>query len=133
MPQFVAVTFDDNFNAEGMDWATGFLRPLRNPGGSGNPGTFDGFPVRTTFPSNSLYLGGMASSWQTAVSDGHEVANHTVDHADGIGFDTSQWSEEIVDCSAALIGGLTSPTPPSRSPASVHRTFTTTTPSSPSS
>src|SRR5216117_3549592 len=57
VPQFVAVTFDDNFTTEGMDWATSFFRPLRNPNGGGNPGTFDGTPVRTTSPSNSTYLG----------------------------------------------------------------------------
>src|SRR5438552_11727308 len=76
VPQFVAVTFDDNFNTEGMDWATGFFRPLHNPAGGGNAGTFDGAPVRTTFPNNSVYLGGMQASWQTAATDGHEIANH---------------------------------------------------------
>lgn len=114
VPQFVAVTFDDNFSPEGMDWATGFFRPLRNPAGSGNVGTFDGTPVRTTFPSNSLYLGGMQASWQTAVTDGHELANHTVDHADGIAFTRDQWTQEIAGCSSALLGGLSSPGAPLR-------------------
>jgi peptidoglycan/xylan/chitin deacetylase (PgdA/CDA1 family) len=106
VPQLVAVTFDDNFNAEGMDWATGFFRPLVNSSGSGNPGTFDGTPVRTTFPSNSVYLSGMQASWQTAVNDGHEFANHTVDHSDGISFSVAQWNQEISNCTTALVGGL---------------------------
>jgi hypothetical protein len=109
VPQFVAVTFDDNFSPEGMDWATGFLRPLKNPAGSGNPATFDGAAVRTTFPSNSLYLSGMQASWETAVSDGHEFANHTVNHGDGIAYGTDQWSPEIVECTSALVGGLSAP------------------------
>jgi peptidoglycan/xylan/chitin deacetylase (PgdA/CDA1 family) len=114
VPQFVEVTFDDNFTPEGMDWATSFLRPLHNPAGSGNPGTFDGAPVRTTFPSNSLYLSGMQTSWQTAVNDGHEFANHTVNHGDGIGYTTDQWGSEIVECTSALVNGLSAPSSPLR-------------------
>jgi peptidoglycan/xylan/chitin deacetylase (PgdA/CDA1 family) len=106
VPQFVAVTFDDNFSTEGMDWATGFFRPLHNPAGSGNAGTFDGTPARTTFPNNSVYLGGMQASWQTAVNDGHEIANHTVNHGDGIAYSVAQWNQEITSCTSALAGGL---------------------------
>ncbi|HEY8089368.1 MAG TPA: polysaccharide deacetylase family protein, partial [Polyangiaceae bacterium] len=109
VPQFVAVTFDDNFSTEGMDWATGFFRGLRNPAGSGNPSTFDGAPVRTTFPCNSVYLGGMQGSWETGVADGHEIANHTVNHGDGIAYTADQWSPEIAECTSALVSGLSTP------------------------
>jgi peptidoglycan/xylan/chitin deacetylase (PgdA/CDA1 family) len=112
VPQFVAVTFDDNFNTEGMDWATGFFRPLVNPAGSGHARTFDGASVRTTFPSNSVYLGGMQASWQTAVNDGHEFANHTVNHGDGIGYSVDQWNTEITNCTSALLSGLSHQSPP---------------------
>ena len=111
VPQFVSVTFDDNFNTEGMDWATSFFRTLRNPNGSGNPGTFDGALVRTTFPCNSVYLGGMQASWQTAVNDGHEIANHTVNHGDGIAYSTDQWQQEVANCSAQLLSGLSNQSP----------------------
>ena len=112
VPQFVAVTFDDNFNTEGMDWATGFLRPLVNPAGSGKAGTFDGAPVRTTFPSNSVYLGGMQSSWRAAANDGNEFANHTVNHGDGIAYSVDQWNTEITNCTSALLSGLSGSSPP---------------------
>jgi hypothetical protein len=111
VPQFMAVTFDDGFGAEGMDWANAFFRPLRNPSGSGNARTFDGTPVRTTFPFNSTYLGGMQGSWQSAVNDGHEIANHTVNHGDGIGYGAGQWSTEIANCTSALLGGLSNQSP----------------------
>src|SRR4051812_3697170 len=42
VPQFVAVTFDDNFAAEGMDWAVNFFSPLHNPAGTAKAATFDG-------------------------------------------------------------------------------------------
>ena len=66
VPQFVAITFDDNFGSEGMGWATNFFGSKTNPAGSGNAATFDGTPVKTTYFHNSTYLGGMQSSWQTA-------------------------------------------------------------------
>ena len=106
VPQLVAVTFDDNFNPEGMDWATGFFRPLVNPTGAHNAATFDGMPVRTTFPSNSTYVSGMRTSWQTAVDDGHEISNHTVDHSDGIAFSVDQWRNQIVNCTSQLAANL---------------------------
>jgi polysaccharide deacetylase len=108
VPQFVAVTFDDNFNAEAMDWATAFFRPLVNPPGAHDPGTFDGTPVRTTFPSNSTYLGGLQASWQRALDDGHEISNHTVDHSDGIAFSVEQWRAQIANCTSQMAAGLTS-------------------------
>src|SRR6188768_3495486 len=62
VPQFVAVTFDDNFvsgigdPAGGMTWATDFFRSLTNPAGSNYAPTFDGAPVRTSFYFNCVYL-----------------------------------------------------------------------------
>ena len=105
-PQFVAVTFDDNFSAEGMTWATSFFAPLRNPAGSGNAATFDGTPARTSFYHNSLYLSGTQSAWRAAFDDGHEAGDHTVNHPQGISFTASQWTPEVTNCRSALASGL---------------------------
>lgn len=105
-PQFVAVTFDDNFGSEGMGWATSLLAAKVNPAGSGNSGTFDNTPARVSFYHNSTYLSGMQTSWQAALAAGHELADHTVGHGDGIGYSQSQWTTEIRDCRNALATGL---------------------------
>jgi len=102
VPQFVAVTFDDNFNADGMNWAISFFSPLRNPNGSGNAGTFDNTPARTSFYYNSTYLAGMQAIWQTAFNAGHEADDHTVDHPDGLNSSLSQWQQQIHDCRTQL-------------------------------
>jgi Polysaccharide deacetylase len=110
VPQFVAVTFDDNFVSGlgdvsgGMTWATTFFKPLQNPAGSGFTPTFDGAPVRTTFYDNCVYLedDGTRKSWVTARQDGHEIANHTVHHPHGGAFTAQAWLDEIAPCTAAL-------------------------------
>src|SRR5437773_9078111 len=71
VPQFVAVTFDDNFQIDGFNWAINFLGPLKNPAGGGKAATYDNTPVRTSFYHNSVYLSGMQSAWQTAFNAGH--------------------------------------------------------------
>jgi MYXO-CTERM domain-containing protein len=109
-PQFVAVTFDDNFVSGlgdvsgGMTWATTFFEPLKNPAGSGFAPTWDGSPVRTTFFDNCVYLQDdpTKKSWKTAREAGHEIANHTVNHPNGGSFTAMQWTDEIAPCTAAL-------------------------------
>ena len=111
MPQFVAVTFDDNFVSGlgdvsgGMTWATTFFEPLKNPAGSGFAPTFDGSPVRTSFYGNCLYLDDedTRKSWRTAREHGHELGNHTVSHLHGAQFTAADWTEQIAPCTAALI------------------------------
>ncbi len=110
VPQFVAVTFDDNFVSGlgdvtgGVTWATDFFRPLVNPAGSAIAGTFDGAPVRTGFYNNCLYLEDQSTrtAWTTAFADGHEIGNHTVNHLHGGAFGVQSWTDEIAPCSAAL-------------------------------
>ncbi|HVY30240.1 MAG TPA: polysaccharide deacetylase family protein [Polyangiaceae bacterium] len=110
VPQFVAVTFDDNFVSGlgdvsgGMTWATTFLEPLKNPAASGFAPTWDGSPVRTTFFDNCVYLQDdpTKKSWKTAREAGHEIANHTVNHPNGGSFSAMQWTDEIAPCTAAL-------------------------------
>ena len=110
VPQLVAVTFDDNFvsglgdASGGMTWVTTFFKSLQNPAGSGFAPTFDGAPVRTTFYDNCVYLqdDGTRKSWVTAREDGHEIANHTVNHPHGGSFTSQAWLDEIAPCTAAL-------------------------------
>ena len=106
VPQFVAVTFDDNFQIDGFNWAINFLGPLHNPAGTNNAATYDNTSVRTSFYHNSTYLSGMQSAWQTAFNAGHELDDHTVDHPDGIGFTQSQWATEIHNCRTALANAM---------------------------
>jgi len=107
VPQFVAVTFDDNFisglgdTKGGMTWVTTMLRDKVNPAGNGTVGTFDGSKVRTTFFFTSLYIQtdeGNRTAWRTAVTDGHEAADHTVNHPNGTEFAADNWQTEIGNC-----------------------------------
>jgi peptidoglycan/xylan/chitin deacetylase (PgdA/CDA1 family) len=110
VPQFVAVTFDDNFVSGlgdvsgGMTWATTFFKSLQNPAGSGFLPTWDGAAVRTTFYVNCVYLqdDDTKKSWSTARQDGHEIANHTVNHPNGGAFTLQNWTDEIAPCTEAL-------------------------------
>jgi hypothetical protein len=111
-PQFVAVTFDDNFISGlgdvkgGMTFVTDLLRDKTNPAGNGTVGTFDGTPVRTSFFFTSLYIetdAGNRTAWRTAVTDGHEAADHTVHHSDGTEFSAMDWQTEIGTCRDELV------------------------------
>jgi peptidoglycan/xylan/chitin deacetylase (PgdA/CDA1 family) len=106
VPQFVSITFDDNFAGEGMTWAVDTFAPLRNPVGSGNGATFDSTPVRGSFYHNCVYLDGQRSAWQRAANDGHETGNHTSDHLDGLNFTTQQWANQIDPCRTRLMSEL---------------------------
>lgn len=109
-PLFVSVTFDDNFDQEGMSWASGFFRELRNPAGAGTAASFDGSPARTTFYITSGYAADMQDSWLAALRDGHELGNHTDSHGDGLEFTLEQWTREIATCNAKARAALSSPT-----------------------
>ena len=60
-PQFVSVTFDDNFGLAapgavgGVRAVVKYFTGKRNPAGRGNAADFDGFPIRTTFFDTSIY------------------------------------------------------------------------------
>ena len=106
VPQFVAITFDDNFGLED-EGATGGVRAVldyyghhRNPPGEGNPDNFDASPLRTTLFDTTIYMappqtrvpggargedtsGGNLAAWRAAVAAGEEIDDHTVHHFDG--------------------------------------------------
>ncbi|HEX6835293.1 MAG TPA: polysaccharide deacetylase family protein [Polyangia bacterium] len=91
VPMFVMFGFDDNAYADGMRWVVDTLFAGKK--------NADGSPARATF----FLIGGAASStdggvfnpaggqteqdlidaWKAAYAAGHEIGNHTWDHADG--------------------------------------------------
>lgn len=106
VPQFVAVTFDDNFGPASSSASGGiytildFFKTRKNPAGAGGSGTFDGQPIRSTFYYNSIYLidasqkvlggkpgedheGRVRKAWSAALAAGHEAGDHTVNHFNG--------------------------------------------------
>jgi hypothetical protein len=112
VPQLVAISFDDNFGladpvARGgvNDVVTFFKNKTNPPGpitGKGGPSAhdFDGAPAHVSFFFTSIYvvddaktvLGGKPgedhmgrnrAAWSAAFHDGHEVADHTVNHFNG--------------------------------------------------
>src|SRR5262245_17503014 len=105
VPQFVSITFDDNFGLAapravgGVRAVVKYFTDKRNPAGSGNAADFDGFPIRTTFFDTSIYAvdssrrilghrgedrnGRNRLAWKAAIMAGHEMADHTVNHFNG--------------------------------------------------
>lgn len=127
VPQFVAVTFDDNFGLEdptavgGVDYIVDFFRTRTNPRDTGPVDGYDGTPIATTLYNTTIYITENddfhrnSTSWWRALAAGHEMANHTVHHWNGgdqpVGpepcctprnFTPPQWSAEIKDATEAL-------------------------------
>ncbi len=114
VPQFVSITFDDNFSTEGMDWAIEFFHALHNPLGNGQAETFDATPVRSTFPVTCAYQDGRLETWERLHRDGHELANHTATHEDGTTYKLEQWNQEIAKCNSELAKNFSRVVPPVR-------------------
>jgi hypothetical protein len=113
VPQFVAVTFDDNFglavpgSVGGVSAMVEFYVGKHNPVGRGNAADFDGAPIRATLFDTSIYMidasrtvlggkrgedhGGLnRAAWRSAIEVGLETADHTVNHFNGGGIGTSR-------------------------------------------
>jgi len=106
VPQFVAITFDDNFGLA-LPGSVGGVRAIvkyyagkHNPAGEGNARNFDGAPIRASFFDTSVYMvdsservlkgkkgedqkGRNRAAWKSALAAGHEIADHTVNHLNG--------------------------------------------------
>ena len=105
-PQFVSITFDDNFGLAtpgavgGVRAVTEFFAGKHNPTGTGNEAAFDGTPISTTFFNMCVYMvdrsekviggyrgedwkGRNRSAWKAAFAAGNEMADHTVNHFNG--------------------------------------------------
>lgn len=103
-PQFVLLGFDDNPDTDPMTWLVDALKDRRNPAGAGRAVTFDGGPVRAIFFSNGKYWNDrtLISIHHRALSEGHEIANHTQNHEHGGRFTTAQWRAEMAACEATF-------------------------------
>lgn len=96
VPQFVAITSDDNFGDEAVYQPVGGLKGYldlmqgwKNPASRRDAATFDESSVRGTFFLTTLYMdprwnaSNDLPSWKAAFAAGHEVANHTYAHHNG--------------------------------------------------
>lgn len=106
IPQFVSITFDDNFGLAnpsatgGINYIVNFYKNKQNPAGTGNPDNFDGALIRASFYHTSIYLideskkvmggkqgedhsGRNRAAWTAAFQSGHEAGDHTVNHFNG--------------------------------------------------
>jgi hypothetical protein len=138
IPQLVSITFEDNFGLA-YPSSTGCVKAVvdfyhgkMNPAGAGNALDFDGAPIAATFFDTSIYLvddartvlggkpgedhmGRNRAAWSAAASDGHEAADHTVNHFNGgvVNLDVDDccrardwsvddWKAEIGACRDAL-------------------------------
>jgi peptidoglycan/xylan/chitin deacetylase (PgdA/CDA1 family) len=106
VPQFVSVTFDDNFGLAapgavgGVSAIVEYYAGRRNPVGRESAADFDGAPIRATLFDTSIYMvdssktvlsgnqgedkkGRNRAAWKSTVAAGHEIADHTVNHFNG--------------------------------------------------
>ncbi|MCX7746269.1 MAG: polysaccharide deacetylase family protein [Clostridia bacterium] len=109
VPLFIVLGFDDNQNANGMEWMLTMLAKKKNSLGSGNPATYDGTNAHASFYCTNLDGGGPISpetvtQWKNAANTGHELGNHTYSHASGgTLFTTAKWDTEIQKCTDDLV------------------------------
>lgn len=119
VPMFVVFGFDDNARVEGVQWWANMVRARKNPVGTGNPQTFDGLPVRSTWfltgnyihsegfvTAGSQTLSDVVNAWKGLYNDGHEIANHTWSHPHGSGLDIEGWKNEIRKTTEHLTASL---------------------------
>lgn len=103
-PQFVLFGFDDNPATEPMTWFVEHVQDIRNPAGAGRAATFDGAPVRAIFFSNGKYWNNrtLIGIHHRALGQGHEIANHTQNHAHGGAFTAAEWRTEMTACAGTF-------------------------------
>ncbi|KMQ52965.1 chitin deacetylase [Chitinispirillum alkaliphilum] len=127
VPMFISFGFDDNginIPGQGVDWILNYLRDKTNPG-TGNPGTYDGAPMRASFYVTSKYgkqwvyhnYPAIRQGWRALYEDGHEIGNHSDIHLGywdndlqkffefkGYDYTKEQWlAEELDPCHEFLI------------------------------
>jgi len=106
VPQFIMIGWDDNPDVEPMQWIVNHVAEMKNPAGSGQPGTFDGTPVRFAFYSNGKYLDDSEELRRVhydAWMDGHEIGNHTQNHYHGGEFSVDEWYDEMRMCQTSYL------------------------------
>ncbi|MFT4925315.1 MAG: peptidoglycan/xylan/chitin deacetylase (PgdA/CDA1 family) [Phenylobacterium sp.] len=105
VPQFVTLGFDDNSEADGINWTLQTLAGLKNPAGLGSAATFDGQPLKASFfptcrqaEQNPAIL----TAWNQIYLQGHEIGNHTYAHEWGQNFSQQQWESQMQGCMTLL-------------------------------
>lgn len=109
VPQFLVIGFDDNLEAEGLEWILDYTDKLVNNGDDDESETYDKTPVRFSYYNNtkngfSSLPDDLIEQEIRAYEMGNEIGNHTAHHwhtatkdADGLVIDVSaeNWEEEI--------------------------------------
>jgi peptidoglycan/xylan/chitin deacetylase (PgdA/CDA1 family) len=95
VPQFVLLGFDDNPQTDPMTWFVDFLKDQRSA---------DGTRARAIFFSNGKYWNDrtLIAIHHRALTEGHEIANHTQNHENGSAFTTAKWRSEMAACEATF-------------------------------
>jgi hypothetical protein len=115
VPMFVMLGFDDNAHADGMNWVVKtLLGGKKNKDGSPAAATFFLIGGAVTSQNGGVFTpaGGqteqdLIDSWKAAYDAGHEIGNHTWDHADGgDGRQLADWQTEISKSSDMIIKSL---------------------------
>jgi peptidoglycan/xylan/chitin deacetylase (PgdA/CDA1 family) len=120
VPMFVSFGFDDNEypgydemneGSGGMLWAIELFKNRFNPSGTGKVKTFDASPCRVTFFNTGLYISvqnedraeWVKKSWYQAFKEGHEIGNHSFDHATGGATHSEEyWYKQLTHCNEIL-------------------------------
>jgi hypothetical protein len=104
VPMFVMLGFDDNAYADGVNWVVDQLfASKKNADGSPARATFFLIAGTSTTANGGTFnaFGGqteaqLVAAWRHAFDRGHELGNHTWDHADGgTGRSYADWVPEI--------------------------------------
>lgn len=105
VPQFVMIGFDDNPEADPVNWIVDLFGEKRNPAGGGQAATFDGTPAHVAFFSNGTYWNkpDLVAAHRRAFAAGHEIDNHTLTHANGGKFPLADWRKEVADCDEVFV------------------------------
>lgn len=114
VPQFVSFGFDDNGysgldgsnGTGGFEWAVNMAKTRHNPAGQGEAKTFDGARIDFSFYLTTAYIAIWESesptfvkrAWHDALTEGHDMGDHTQTHSHGAAFSEAQWDTEIQQC-----------------------------------
>jgi hypothetical protein len=92
---FVVLGWDDNAEAEAMDWSTQLASSHSNA---------DGSPVLFTYYNTTTYAGAAGQAWKSAYDLGHEMGNHTINHNTSNATDAATWEGELQGCHDTQVG-----------------------------
>ena len=110
VPMFVALGFDDNAYADGINWALDNLRTRKNADGTAARATFfvtAGFASEFFNPAGGQSEADVLNAWKKIKADGHEIANHTWSHGENLmGADLPTWQSELKKANDLFVSTL---------------------------